>query len=111
MAARARVLAIALHRSLTHRSLTRRARHAAQAILRLLAERAALAEEDVLAYATHAASWAEFISLNPLLAVAAAYAAAHERARARVALRACAGRARSADAPHPAVLCALSLAV
>jgi hypothetical protein len=43
-----------------------------QAISRLLAERASLAEADLLAYATHAAAWAEFMALNPLLAVAAA---------------------------------------
>jgi hypothetical protein len=52
-----------------------------QAIARLLAERAALAETDLLAYATHAASWAEFMALNPLVALAAAPLSAQHRVR------------------------------
>ena len=42
------------------------------AVAHLLEMRAALAEADLLAYAAQAASWADFIALNPCLALAAA---------------------------------------
>ncbi len=42
------------------------------AVTHLLEARAALAESELLAYAARAASWSEFIALNPLLALSAA---------------------------------------
>ena len=52
-----------------------------QVIARLLSERAALAEADLLVYARHAAAWSEFIALNPLVAAAAAQLAQQDRVR------------------------------
>ena len=61
-------------------------RHLRQVIARLLSERAALAEADLLVYARHAAAWSEFIALNPLVAAAAAQLAQQDRVRRLVPL-------------------------
>ena len=57
------------------------AAHREEVIARLLSERAALAEADLLVYARHAAAWSEFIALNPLVAAAAAQLAQQDRVR------------------------------
>ena len=76
------------------RSLTGLQRH--QVIARLLSERAALAEADLLVYARHSAAWSEFIALNPLVA-AAAQLAQQDRVRCLVPV----AKRETAEAARP----------